>query len=108
MEPEPKPQQIDPDNKLSTGLTLVLSEQMIKEKLAQGMWMIFFGEFETEVSGLFQIEVSPDGTKVQIDHPDPDVLLRFTESFYERRYKTWSEDRLKKAVLAAFIKIYLL
>lgn len=65
------------------------------------IWLLIFGELEIEIdeASSFRVEVSVDDktTTTNIHHRDAETLVRLTEAFYERRWQTWSPDKLARA-----------
>jgi len=82
------------------GLFLKFDEQANTGELIQSIWIIYFGEFETNEAGDFQVLGPPHSRSVYVSHPDREILLRFKESFLEQRFNTWTKERLTKALVA--------
>jgi hypothetical protein len=82
------------------GVFFTFSRPQSREASGMSMWVLIFGELELTNREKFQVEVSTDGMKVRICHPDPLMLLRVSEAFYERRWHTWDPGRLARASVA--------
>lgn len=75
------------------------------------IWFLIFGELEigVEEASSFRVQVSVDGetTTVNIHHGDAETLVRLTEAFYERRWKTWPPYKMAQALLKSNIRFTL-